>query len=342
MHKRLPTIQDVARSAGVSTATVSRALTDPTRVSDATRQRVTLAVRETGYTVNQAARSLRKQNSNTLLVALPDIGNPFFSVMLDAIERTASEAGFATLIASRKQAGEAGSKLAEHLQSHRVDGVLVLDGSIALDGLLALHDPDEVPPIILACEERPGLASQLPVIKSDNVGASRKMVRHLIELGHQRIAHITGDPDSIVRAARLKGYREELIAHGIPVEDELIIEGDFSLESGAAAAQQFLALSDRPSAVFCSNDMMAVGFISEIRTAGLKVPRDVSVGGFDDIMVAEKIWPGLTTMHQDRARIGSLAAEALIQVLTDPDATPPRSHFLDAELVVRGTTALKT
>ncbi len=338
LDKKAPTIQDVARFAEVSTATVSRALSQPERVSEATRQRISDAVEATGYTLNQSARSLRQRTARTILVALPDIGNTFFSSILDAIERTAVARGYGVLVANRFVGGEPGRRLREYFLSNRVDGLLLLDGSHDLEQLRMLAgDPSPVP-LVVACEEIPN--APFPTVKTDNPYAAACATRHLIGLGHRRIGHIRGPAGNVLTGERESGFRMALEAAGLDLREEWMFDGNFAMDSGWAAAERFLALEERPTAIFAANDECAIGFLSGIHARGLECPRDVSVIGFDDVTVSRHFLPPLTTMRQPCAALGRLACEALIDIIEgEPRARVPRRMVLSSDIIVRGSTA---
>lgn len=338
MAKKTPTIQDVARFAQVSTATVSRALSSPERVSEGTRLRISEAVRVTGYTLNQAARSLRQRTARTILVALPDIRNTFFSTILDAIEREAALRGYGVLVANRFSGLDAGRRLHEYFLSNRADGLLLLDGSIDLEQLLVLTRAPVSVPLVVACEEIPN--SPFHTVKTDNSYAAELATRHLISLGHRRIGHISGPADNVLTRQREDGFARALAAAGLVRHPEWWFEGNFEMERGLAAAERFAALPERPTAIFAANDESAIGFVSGLRRHGLECPRDVSVVGFDDIAVAPHFWPPLTTMRQPREALGRLAAEALINLIEgEARSRVPRHTVLSSELIVRGSTA---
>ena len=335
--RKPPTIQDVARFARVSTATVSRALSSPERVSEGTRARISDAVRVTGYTLNQAARSLRQRTTKTILVGLPDIRNPFFSSILDAIEREAALRGYGVLVCNRYSGDNPARRLAEYFLSHRADGLLLLDGSLDLAQLLELtREPISVP-LVVACEEIPN--APFHTVMTDNVCAAERATQHLIDLGHRRIGHIAGPVGNVLRRERLLGFSQAMEAAQLTVLPDWIFPGNFQMESGYAAALQYLAMSDRPSAVFAANDEMAIGFLSGLREQGLECPRDISVVGFDDLAVALHYSPPLTTMRQPREKLGQLAAEALIDILEGGPATEPLRIVLSSEMIVRASTA---
>lgn len=336
--KKAPTIQDVARFAKVSTATVSRALSSPERVSEGTRARISEAVRITGYTLNQAARSLRQRTARTILVALPDIRNTFFSDILDAIEREAALRGYGVLVANRFCGADSGQRLRDYFLSNRADGLLLLDGSVDLEQLLALTRAPASVPLVVACEEIPN--SPFHTVKTDNAYAAELATRHLIGLGHSRIGHIRGPEGNVLTGEREAGFARALAAAGLVMRPEWLFEGNFGMERGLAAAECFVAMADRPTAIFAANDETAIGFLSGIRRHGIDCPRDVSVVGFDDLAVAPHFWPPLTTMRQPREALGRLAAEALIDLIEgQPRSRVPLHIVLSSEIIVRGSTA---
>lgn len=333
--KKIPTIQDVARHASVSAASVSRALSSPERVSDDMKQRVQAAVRATGYTLNQAARSLRLRHTRTILVAVPNISNPFFSPILAAVEMEAAARGFGMLIANAGPDTESRQRLRNYFHSGRADGLLLLDGTMPAKVLREVFpDPDNVP-VVVACEDVPG--SGLCTVKTDNVEASERVANYLIEAGHERIAHVTGPAGNPLTAERLEGFNRAAVAHGLQVPPEYVVQGAFTIESGAEAAQRLMGLVHPPTAVFCANDETAIGLISRMRTMGISCPDDVSVTGFDDIEMAAHSVPPLTTVRQPKHELGRLAAEALLDRLEGGGATHPTRIVLKSELIVRGS-----
>ncbi len=336
--KKTPTIQDVARFARVSTATVSRALSSPERVSEATRDRISEAVRVTGYTPNQSARSLRQKTARTILVALPDIGNPFFSVILDAVEREAAARGYGVLVANRFAGGDSGVRMRDYFMSNRVDGLLLFDGSVDLEQLMMLTGEPTPFPLIVVCEEIPN--APFHTVKTDNGYAAERATRHLIELGHRRIGHVRGPQGNVLTVERESGFLRAMQAAGLDVRPEWMLPGAFEMEAGVIAAQHFMRLADRPTAIFAANDESAIGFISGMRQHGLDCPDDVSVVGFDDLALAAHVWPPLTTMRQPRAALGRIAAGALIDVIEgERNSRVPMHMVLSSEMIVRGSTA---
>ena len=332
----LATIYDVARVAGVSTATVSRAIANPDVVAPATRDRVAAAVRELGYAPNLSARA-HGAGGKMVLALIPRLGSPFFTPFLDSVTDLLSESGLCVVVGDLRGSLKKEGHYARLIREGRFAGVILFTGRIPNDGTAKAAGASRVP-IVLACNEIPGV-DDLPVFDVADRDAARRMVAYLISIGHRRIAHIRGPEGNIEAQERLAGYAEALTAAGLSVEDDLIWEGDFYLGSGIAAAGRFLAHAERPTAVFAGNDQMAMGFVTELKNAGIAVPRDVSVAGFDDIEYSVIFDPPLTTMHQPRAEIGRLAALELLRRINRADngAKPSRVR-LDCELVIREST----
>jgi LacI family repressor for deo operon, udp, cdd, tsx, nupC, and nupG len=336
--QRTVTIQDVARTARVSTATVSRALSNPDLLSDTTRAAVLDAIRTTGYRVNQAARNLRMQRAGAVLILVPDLGKPFYSRILAGISDGFADSDYAVLIADTENRPLREGELLDYFLDGRIDGVISLDGGLDPHALQACVDAGLGGRIVFLCEWVEGW--DFPVIRADNAEGARLAVRHLHGLGHTRIAHVTGPEGNVLTVARRRGMLEERARLGLPTRAEWIIRGDFSLESGHRAAELILGMAERPTAVFCAADMVAFGLIARLQAGGLSVPGDISVVGFDDIDMSEYYVPSLTTIRQDRLRLGREGAEALLQRLGPraPGADPDHA-MVELDLVVRESTA---
>jgi LacI family transcriptional regulator len=329
------TIRDVARRSGVSVATVSRVFNDYPDVSDATRERVLAAARDLEYSPSAAARTLVGRRSQLIGVGLftgsehPDIEHPFFQDVLVGLKHGVGARGYDVLLFATELPGG----YLRRARHHRVDGV-------ALWGV-DRHDP-ELP--ILVEAGIPLVTIDLVVegahatwVSSDSVAGARLAVRHLHELGHRRIATIAGLAATKPGGDRLRGYREETASLGLGTLER---EGDFYAASGKAAMRELLALPEPPTAVFAASDLMAFGAVEAILEAGLRVPDDISVVGFDDIAAARLVHPRLTTIRHDRVALGQAAAEALVDEIELPAARPPAPVTLPVELVVRDSTAL--
>ena len=335
--KKLPTIQDVARHAKVSAATVSRVLSTPDRVSEATRERVHSAVSETGYTINQAARSLRLQKARTILAAMPGIGNPFYSTILEAVVATATRRGYGVLVTGRL--GDDPAKwLSDYFLSNRADGLLLFDGFLDTRKLHQIASENGLLPLVAAYDELPD--PQINSVITDNLQAAERAVDYLYQLGHRKIGHIAGPSRNTFPNERLVGFRKAMFEHRLEIREDWILPGDYTMEAGRAAAEHFARLSERPTAIFAGNDEMAIGLIATLRRLGIECPRDVSVMGFDDISVSQNYAPALSTMRQPREQIGRIAAETLVNILEGSRTnTDPVRVVLKSELVVRESTA---
>lgn len=336
MNQRPATIQDVARDAGVSTATVSRALSSPEMVSEGTREAVFAAIQRTGYRVNQAARNLRMKRAGAVLILVPNLGKPFYSGILAGISDVFAGTDYAVLITDTHGNPLKDTTLAGYFLDGRIDGAISLDGGMSPDVLRQCVEQGVGDRIVFLCEWVDGQA--FPVISSDNAEGARLAIRHLHALGHRKIAHVTGPGGNVLTAARRQGMVEERERLGLPARPDWIIRGDFSLESGEAAARRILDMSERPTAVFCSADMVAFGLISGLMAGGLRVPDDISVVGFDDIEMSEYYVPSLTTIRQDRHRLGARAAETLLNRVAHGRGAMP-DVALPVDLIVRASTA---
>jgi len=335
--RKIPTIQDVARHAKVSAATVSRVLSSPERVSESTRQRVNTAVRETGYTINQAARTLRMQRAKTILTAMPGIGNPFYSTILDAVVTTAASRGYGVLVTGRL-GDDPARWLADYFQSNRADGLLLFDGFLDTRRLHAITGANTQMPLVAAYDELPD--PRINSVITDNLQAAERAVQHLYDLGHRKIGHISGPSRNTFPNERLVGYRKAMFEHRLEVREDWIFAGDYNMLSGRAAGSYFSSLKEMPTAVFAGNDEMAIGLIAALHKTGIECPRDISVIGFDDITISENYAPPLTTMRQPREKIGRIATETLVNILEgNVVSSDPVRVLLQSELIVRESTA---
>ena len=335
MHKRIrkPKIGDVAERAGVSTATVSRALATPDRVSPKTREAVMKAVRETGYVLNVAARNLRTSRSHAVLAVLPDASNIFFSQVLRGISDTLHQHGYSLVIAVTANDPARERDHAEFIRGGRVDGVLLLNGR-QLPSPTAKRGRHHLP-IVSLCERIPG--SRLPHVETANREAARAMTEHLLKLGHRRIGYLTGPQANVLEHDRFAGFRDALDAAGVAHDPLLVQPGDFSIAAGEAAAIAYMALPRLPDAVFACNDAMAMGLIRGFTAAGVAVPGDISIAGFDDIEFAAAYNPALTTVRQSRSQIGACAAAMLIDLIQG-NKLASSDVRLPAEIVMRDST----
>ena len=329
---RKPTISDVARQAGISTATVSRTLASPEKVTARTRAIVMEAVRKIGYVPNLAARNLRTSRTRTILAVLPDLGNVFFSRVLRGISDTLVAQGYSLIIADTRNSAAREAQYAEFVLAGRVDGVLLLNGRSILPGRTGV-------PTVSLCERIPD--APFPHVETENRESARAMTDYLASLGHRSIGYLRGPVTNVLEHERFAGYKDALRAARLKYDPALVTCGDFTLESGEAAAALYLSRPALPDAIFACNDEMAMGLIRGLSAAGVAVPRDVSVAGFDDIEFAEAYNPPITTVRQARREIGEQAAMLLLKLI-DGELAAKREIRLTAELVIRKSTVAAT
>ncbi|WP_219414966.1 LacI family DNA-binding transcriptional regulator [Pseudonocardia nigra] len=330
----MTTIRDVADAAGVSIATVSRALHGLPRVSEATRQRVLAVAADLRYVASPSAASLASGQTMAIGVVAPFVNRWFFAAVVHSAEERLRPAGYDLLLYSLgTNAVERQRAFSGTLLHKRVDAVLVLGLQPTAEEVATLSAAGG--PVGVVGFAVPGWCS----VRIDEEGAARCAVRHLIDLGHRRIAFIGGEPEdpllSALPADRLVGYRGELAAAGIPADRALETVGGFTVPGAMAAMERLLRLPDPPTAVFAASDEMAMGAIHVARHAGLRVPGDLSVVGIDDHEMSEMF--DLTTVAQPVEAQGVLAAEMLLAALAEPDRPRP-SVTVPTRLVVRGTT----
>jgi LacI family transcriptional regulator len=326
------TIRDVARASGFSVATVSRVLNGSGPVKDTTRHRVREVATSLRFSPNVAARSLSTSRTHTLGVLLPDLHGEFFSEVIRGVDQAAQEHGYHVLVSSSHNAPAEISAALVTMRG-RVDGVAIM--SPVIDArTLAAELPPSLPLVLLNCA---GGQGDVDAIDIDNHGGARAMTRHLLSLGRRRIAFVGGPRGNADADARLKGYRDALREAGVAARGEWVIDGDFQQGAGLAAVEQLLATSPRPDALFAANDAMAIAAMSALREAGLRVPEDVAVTGFDDIPIARYVHPALTTVRVDIAGLGSKAVRTLIHAVGRKNEHARVRETLATELVVRAS-----
>lgn len=330
----MATVKDVAKLAGVSTATVSRALADPAKVSTLTRNKVDRAVAEIGYSPNAMARNLRRRESKTIVVILPDIANPFFSEIIHGIESIAHQQDYKILLGDAGHNMDRAVAYFDLVQSKQADGLLVLTAEFPLHIILNFKNKHR-PPIVMACEYIHEIS--VPTVKIDNEQGAFKAVEYLLSMGHREIAAITGPMENPICADRQKGYFKALHNSDIQAQTNWIIEGDFSFQSGYNLGRQLLSTENRPTAIFCHNDEMAIGVLKIARELDISVPNKLSIVGFDDIKFSEYCEPTLTTIHQPRQLIGESAMKLMLDILKGKSVQS--TITLPAQLIVRNSTA---
>jgi DNA-binding LacI/PurR family transcriptional regulator len=324
------TMDDVAKSAGVALSTVSRALADNPRVSITTRERIQQLAREMGYVPSAIARGLATQRTFSLGVVVRDIVDPFLAELVRLIDMHALELGY-SLILSHAGNDERRELAAIYiLRQKRVDAIIMPDSSVS-DSFLSRVADHGIPVVLLNRMSYPYS------IGIDNIASGEMAVEHLLNLGHRRIAYIGGLRCKAESDDRQNGYERALEKHGLPIDRSLIALGDSWPEGGQVRMRQFLNLPQPPTAVFCFNDLTALGAIGAIQSAGLRVPQDISVVGFDDIALSSSLYPPLTSIAQDKERMAKLAVD-MAHALATGQSVSERT-ILPGRLVVRASTS---
>jgi LacI family transcriptional regulator len=324
------TIKDVAREAQVSIATVSRVVNGHGNVTDATRARILGVAERLRYVPDSAARSLITGLTHTIGVLLPDMYGEYFSELIRGIDRAARLRGLHLLVSSSHgDADEA--TLALRAMNGRVDGVLIMSPHVDAD-LISRALPATLPTVLM---NTPAAAGRAPAFLTDNYGGARTMVEHLRSLGFQRIAHITGPDSNYESGERLRGFRAALGRE--QASRSLVLAGNFTEESGYLAGRQIAAARPRPDAVFAANDMMAIGCLFALTEAGLRVPQDIALAGFDDIPIARFVTPPLTTVRAQTTQLGRQALEELARAIQEPGRVRRTRHTLSTQLVIRAS-----
>lgn len=336
MRKEAARIKDVAIAAGVSTATVSRALSNPDKVSTETRKIVMQAVEKTGYILDEAASNFRRQRTGSIVALLPNIANPYYSAILSGISEALAGTSYNLLVVDTNYGRRAEESALQYFNSRRADGIIVLLGSLSADVLRSVVNKSGVPPIVQVGEWPE--APETPRVTIRNREAAKLAARHLVKLGHRDIGFISGQRGNFTTETRLEGLREVLKEAGLALRDDWILPGEFSLASGRTAAEKWLSMEARPSAVFCDSDEIACGFIGRVTRSGIRVPDQVSVVGFDDIEVGAHIYPALTTIHQPRRKIGATVAQMMLDLI-EGKPLEEENAVLDVELIVRDSSA---
>ncbi len=332
--KPTPTLHDVADLAGVSTATVSRCLNFPDRVKQATRDKVMAAVDALGYAPNFGARAMASQRTNTIGAIIPTMENAVFARGLQAFEDELRQHGFTLLVASSSYRADVEEAQIRSLIARGADALLLIG-----------HDRDPAIYQFLEGQRKPALVTWAydpdnprPSVGFDNRAAMRAMAEKVLALHHRKLALISAPMASNDRArARMMGIRDAMAAYGLTPEALAVIETPYGIENGADAFARLMQADERPTAVFCGNDVLGVGALRQARAMGLDVPGDVSVVGFDDIELSQVTYPALTTVHVPHGAMGRKAARALVAMVLQ--GQPAETTALPTEIVMRGSLA---
>lgn len=329
----MPTIRDVARKAGVSVATVSRVISDNGYpVAPQTRTRVRAAASALDYSPNLIARGLKKRASRIIGLIFPDITNPFYPAVARGAEDVARQHGYTVILCNTDEERSRESLYLDLLRRLWIDGFLFATVGRNTRHLRVLK-AHGIPVVMVARDV------ELPAVDAvfvDSFRGAWLATRHLIGLGHRRIAHVAGPPNASSGRERRRGYERAMAEAGLAVREHWVIETHFRAEEGYRAGQTLLAAPERPSAVFAANDLMAVEVLRAARDAGVRVPEDLAIVGFDDIPLARMVVPALTTVIQPAYQMGALAMERLLRRIAGQDAGPAKV-MLDAELVIRSS-----
>ncbi len=336
-----PTIVDVAKVAGVSKATVSRVLSGNAEyMRPQTRERVLTAIEQLNYRPSNVARSLTSKRTYTAGILVSDVGNPFYPEVIYGVEDVALNHNYNIFLCNTSYDLQRGLTLIHSLADKQVDGLLIMSSSMSDEWVLELTQRN-IPAVILDWDIDDSIEGVLGLIEVDfEVGISAA-VQHLVELGHQSLAHISGPLNLRTSRLRQNAFLQAAATHGIPADQTVIIESDLRIEGGRDALNHLLTLPQPPTAVFAANDLMAMGVVRAARASGLQVPQDLSVVGLDDIWLVADMEPPLTTVALPRYEIGSLAMQMLFDLL-EQDVSTTQSMYrkeVATHLVVRQSTA---
>jgi LacI family transcriptional regulator len=335
------TIHDVAEDAGVSAMTVSRVINESPRVSAETRRRVQASVAKLGYVPNRLARSLIQRKTGALGVIVPDVANPFFTLIVRGVERVAWRAGYHVILCDTQGDLERERGYLEDMVSFQVEGVLIAPVGDSSKPHLRLLTRNSVPFVLI---DRSIAGFDGDLVQGDSIAGARQLVTHLIDLGHRRIGMVTEGLEVSTARDRLQGYRDALVSSGLPFDEELVANSS-AIDPGAAKESTFqlLDLADPPTAIFAVNNIAVVGVIEAARARELDIPGDLALVCFDDIEHVSRIYPFLTVMAQPAETFGTIATQLLLDRLGSRVAQRRRMVVLPADFIVRKSSgALET
>jgi len=330
----MPTIKDVAKRAGVAPITASRALNNTGYASEAVRQRVRQAAEELGYTPNALARSLRSNQTRTLALVLTDVTNPFWTTVARGVEDTASEAGFHVILCNTDESEVKQETYINTLVEKRVDGILFVPAGCNTQPIKFLNQQNI--PVVVLDRWLPGI--QVDNVRCDSVGGAYSLTRVLLELGHRKIAVISGPRGVSSAEDRVSGFLKALNEEGIKPTPDWIRYGAFTIDSGQAMTQEIISLEKRPTALFACNNFLAIGAMKTFQKAKLNVPHDISVVSFDDLPTSMVVNPFLTAAAQPAYEMGKRATQLLLDRLKSDRPTPPQEIILPVAILRRQST----
>ena len=326
-------IKDIARIAGVSHSTVSRALRNSPLIPPETARRIQTIADELGYRASAVARSLVTRKTEAIGVVVTSIADPFNGEVVAGIEEVANQNGYSVILATSQTDPQREMAVVRSFHERRVDGIVVASSRV---GALYLPTLAEMQiPIVLLNNQHP--SEFVYSVSIDNIDGARQAAKHLIGLGHTAIAYIGDETGLESDVERLKGFQDAMTAAHLEIRPEFILRGDGKSEAAARRAFDLLALEDRPTAIFCYNDMSALGALNAAAQLNVDVPAQLSVVGFDDLFFAGLMQPSLTTVHQPKRELGRRAMQLLVDLLSG--RTPEKMQLIKGELVVRNSTA---
>jgi LacI family transcriptional regulator len=331
-QRSAPTLNDVARLAGVSTATVSRCLNSPDRVIESTRARVMDAVRDLGYSPNFGGRVLAARRTHTIGAIIPTMENAIFARGVQAFQEELRARGYTLLVASSSYRADIEEEQIRSLVARGADGLMLI-GHDRDPSIYRFLETQGVPTLVTWSHSR---ESGLPSVGFDNRKSMRALTEQVLKFGHARLGVISAETAGNDRARlRLAGIKDAAAAAGIADDDLAIIETVYEIDAGARAFETLMAAAKPPTAVLCGNDVLAAGALRQARQMGLEVPRDVSITGFDDIEIARIVVPALTTVHVPHREMGATAARQLVEMVEN--ASPGTTMELEARICLRGS-----
>ena len=332
-------IKEVARLAGVSIATVSRCINNPEKVTEKTRLKVQDAIRQTGYSPNRLAQSFRRGRTQIVMVVMPSVGDPFFTAVMHGIRTAAKAKGYSVVIEETQLNTMTADEIGAMLVSNQTDGIILLASMSPFGNEVLSAKSKRRLPIVIGCETVSPELADFPSVHIDNIAAAKEATHYLISQGHQRIAMVCGQASSLLTKDREFGYRAVMKQAGLPIEDGWVVDGDLTIAGARKATRSLMNHGSRPTAIFCANDEMAIGCIHEIKSAGLRVPRDISVIGFDDIRYAEVTDPPLTTISQPAEEIGERVMYRLCRRIEAGKGATSLPEIVPHKLVIRQSVA---
>ena len=332
-------IKEVARLAGVSIATVSRCINKPDKVTEKTRLKVQDAIRQTGYSPNTLAQSFRRGRTNIVMVVLASVGDPFFSAVMRGIRVAARAKGYSVIIEDTQLNQMTADEIGAMLVSNQTDGIILLASMSPFGNEVLSAKSKRRLPIVIGCETVSPELADFPSVHIDNIAAAKEATNYLISQGHERIAMVCGQASSLLTKDREFGYRAAMKEAGLPIEDGWVVEGDLTIAGARKATRKLLNHSNTPTAIFCANDEMAIGCLHEIKSAGLRVPQDISIIGFDDIRYAEVTDPPLTTISQPAEEIGERVMYRLCRRIETGKGASSLPELVPHKLVIRQSVA---